>query len=83
MSMGQRKSLSPWQDLNLWPPKHWAGALSTWAMENYLMESKAIYTQCCQLSRIMRETADFEPFLPVSRFESEISWIIAEVYNFL
>ena len=44
MSMGQRKILSLWQDLNLWPPKHWAGALSTWAMENYLMESKAIYS---------------------------------------
>ena len=84
MSMGQRKSLSPWQDLNLWPPKHWAGTLSTWAMENYLMESKAIiYTQCCQLSQIIQETPDFEPFLHVSRLESEISWIIAEVYNFL
>ena len=29
MSMGQRKNLSPWQELNLGPPKHMAGALST------------------------------------------------------
>ena len=29
MCMGQRKSSSPWQDSNLWPPRHWAGALST------------------------------------------------------
>ena len=29
------------------------------------------------------ETPDFEPFLPVSRLESEISCIIAEVCNFL
>jgi len=33
-SMGQRKHLSPRQDSNLWPSKHWAGTLSTWAMEN-------------------------------------------------
>ena len=32
--------------------------------------------QGCQLSRIIRETPDFEPFLPVSRLESEM---IAEV----
>ena len=29
--------------------------------------------QGCQLSRIIRETPGFEPFLPVSRLESEIS----------
>ena len=29
--------------------------------------------QGCQLSRIIQETPDFEPFLPVSRLESEIS----------
>ena len=28
-SVGQRKNLSPQQDSNLWPPKHWTGALST------------------------------------------------------
>ena len=38
--------------------------------------------QGCQLSRIIRET-DFEPFIPVSRLESEISRIIAEVCHFL
>ena len=35
--------------------------------------------QGCQLSRIIQETPDFEPFLLVSRLESEISQIIAEV----
>ena len=39
--------------------------------------------QCCQLSGIIRETPDFEPFLPVSRLESEISRIVAEVCYFL
>ena len=39
--------------------------------------------QACQLSRIIRETPDFESFLPVSRLESEISRIIAMVCNFL
>ena len=34
MSMGQRKNLSPPQNSNLWPPKHWVSALSTWAAEN-------------------------------------------------
>ena len=33
--------------------------------------------QGCQLSQVIRETSDFEVFLPVSRLESEISWIIA------
>ena len=28
--------------------------------------------QCCQLSRIVRETPDFGPHLPVSRLEYEI-----------
>ena len=32
-SVGQRKTLSPRQDSNLWPPKHRAGALSTWATQ--------------------------------------------------
>ena len=32
--MGQRKNLSPRQDSNLWPSKHRAGALFTWATEN-------------------------------------------------
>ena len=35
--MGQRKNLSPRQDSNLWPSKHRAGALFTWATE--IMES--------------------------------------------
>ena len=39
--------------------------------------------QCCWLSRIMRETPDFEPDLPVSRLESKISWIITKVLPFL
>ena len=34
MREGQRKNLSPQQDSNLCPPKHRAGALSTWAKEN-------------------------------------------------
>ena len=42
-----------------------------------------IPVQGCQLSRIIRETPDFELFLPVSRLESEISRIIAEVCHFL
>ena len=40
MSVGQRKYLSPRQELNPWPPKHMAGALSTELWE--LTESKAI-----------------------------------------
>ena len=39
--------------------------------------------QGCQLSQIIRETPDFKPFLPISRFESDISRTIAEVWNFL
>ena len=41
------------------------------------------WQQCCQLSQIIQETPDFEPFLPVSRLESEISQIIPEVCYFL
>ena len=33
-SVGQRKNLSPRRDLNPRPPRHRAGALSTWATEN-------------------------------------------------
>ena len=40
MSMGQRKNLSPWQESNLWPPKHCASTLSTELWE--LLESKVI-----------------------------------------
>ena len=47
------------------------------------LSSGESHYQGCQLSRITRETPDFEPFLPVSRIESEISRIIAEVCNFL
>ena len=36
-------------------------------------------SQCCQLSCIIQETPDFGPYLPVSRSESVISWIIAKV----
>ena len=32
--MGQSKNLSSRQDLNLWPPRHRASTLSTWATEN-------------------------------------------------
>ena len=39
-SGGQRKNLSPRQELNPWPPEHRAGALSTELRE--LMESEAI-----------------------------------------
>ena len=39
-------------------------------------------TQGFQFSQIIRETPDFEPFLPVSRLESEISRMIAEVCHF-
>ena len=37
---------------------------------------KASLYHCCQLSRIIRETPDFGPYLPVSRLESKISRII-------
>ena len=40
MSMGQRTNLSPRLELNQWPPKHRAGALTT-ELQN-LMESKVI-----------------------------------------
>ena len=39
--------------------------------------------QGCQLSQVIRETSDFEVFLPVSSLESEISQIIAKVFHFL
>ena len=40
-------------------------------------------SQCCQLPRIILETPDFGPYLPVSRYkEYEIGRIIAEVCNF-
>ena len=35
--------------------------------------------QCCQLSRIIRETPDFGLYLPVFRLESDISRIIGKV----
>ena len=40
MSVEQRKTLSPWQELNPWPPKHRMGALSTELQEP--MESKQV-----------------------------------------
>ena len=38
-------------------------------------------SQCCQLSRIIKDLVnpDFGPYLPVSRLESDISQIIAQV----
>ena len=42
-SMGQRKTLSPPQESNPWPPKYRAGALSTELRE--LMESQVILTE--------------------------------------
>ena len=44
-----------------------------------------LYMHCqgCQLSRIIQETPGFEPFLPVSGLESEMSRIVAEVCHFL
>ena len=36
-------------------------------------------SQCCQLSRIIKVTPDFGPYLPVSKLESDISQIIAQV----
>ena len=38
--------------------------------------------QCCQLSRIIRETPDLGLYLLVSRLEFEICRIIAEVCHF-
>ena len=49
----------------------------------YLPVTYIIHWQCCQLSQIIRETPDFELFLPVSRLESEISQIITQVFHFL
>ena len=37
--------------------------------------------QCCQLSRIIQETPDFGPYLPVSRLEYEISQIFTLLYT--
>ena len=53
--------------------------------ENYKQacSKQKIPVQGCQLSQIIPETPDFELFLPVSRLESEISRIIAEVCHFL
>ena len=57
--------------------------ISIWLLECVCISLYAIYLQGCQLSRIIRETPDFEPFLPVSRLEAEISRKIAEVCSFL
>ena len=53
------------------------------AVHGDFFNSKCLLQQGCQLSQIIRETPDFKPFLPVSRLESEISRIIAEVCHFL
>ena len=52
-------------------------------LHSYLVFLDVCNVQCCQLSRIIQETPDFEPFLAVSRLESEISRIVAEVCYFL
>ena len=54
----------------------------TW-QKNRAYYTKKTVLQGCQLSQIIRETPDFEPFFPVSRLESEISRIIAKVFHFL
>ena len=64
---------------------HLAGPLdSDWRFDSlcgsHLQSQREL--QGCQLSWIIRETPDFKPFLPVSRFESDISRIIAEVSHF-
>ena len=56
-------------------------AFQTWCVWN--MQHILIAPQGCQLSRIIWETPDFKPFLPVSRLDSEISRIMAEVCHFL
>ena len=35
--------------------------------------------QCCQLSRMIWETPDLGPYLPVSRLESDITRIITKI----
>ena len=49
----------------------------------YRQTTLYMHSQCCQLSQIIQETPDFEPFLPVSGLESEMYQIIAEVCHFL
>ena len=42
-----------------------------------------LWNDCSAVSsRIIWDTSDFGPYLPVSRLEFEISWIIAEVCHF-
>ena len=59
----------PQTKLNLWlnpsMSQHWIPCSG----------SPALYQQCCQFSQIIWETPDFGPYLPVSRLESDISWI--------
>ena len=65
---------------NFWIFKDYSRSLRTMSQ---LYSLKMNILQCCQLSQIIRETPDFEPFLPVSRLESEICRIVAEVCYFL
>ena len=65
---------------NAVPQNNWYVCLHFFGSKcRQLLVTFAKYFQGCQLSRKIRETPDFELFLPVSRLESEISRIIAEV----
>ena len=63
------------------PLRH--GVWFSFSVKQFPSAELGIATQGCQLSRIIRETPHFKPFLPVSRLESEISRIITEVCHFL
>ena len=56
-----------------------------WGVHCYFLGCSGDRRKGCQLSRIIRETADFRPYPPVSmaRLENKISPIIAEVCHFL
>ena len=50
----------------------------------YLFPQRDVQYQGCQLYRLIRETPDFEPFLPVSRVESEFpKYAISCIFTFL
>ena len=58
---------------NAVPQNNWYVCLHFFALKcRQLLVTFAKYFQGCQLSRKIRETPDFEPFLPVSRLKSEI-----------
>ena len=73
---------------SLWAPVNSYFGKFYWNSDTFNLTSHSGFTyaswrQGCQLSRIIRETPGFKPFLPVSRLESENSRIIAEVCHFL